>query len=135
MLNPFPDLLTYSLLAPFVLRVTLALILLSIAYMHLTKERLSGTASRLRTEMGGLGTYVIWYLGTIELIAGISLLVGFLTQIGAILGIIAGIELFFLRKRYTTITPHHKSFYVLIIVMSFSLLLTGAGAIAFDLPL
>ena len=134
MLNPFPDLLAYAILAPFMLRMVLGLAFLYAGYRNLTRER-QEAASRFRVDWGPLGTFFIWKLGIAQLLVGLALIAGFLTQIAAIVGAVIGVYLFLFKSRYPMIAPRSKLYYVFVVVTSLSLLLTGAGAIAFDLPL
>ena len=60
---------------------------------------------------------------------------GYYTQIAALLGAIGAFKAFLFTKRYPEIIPFSRSTYILLIAILLSLLLTGAGAIAFDLRL
>ena len=135
MLNPFPDLLVLGLLAPFILRVTLGLLFLMSGWRHATRERREGIASTLRVAWGSAGTFFIWYLAGIEILVGIALIFGFLTQIAALVGIIISAKMLFFRKRYPMIALQNVTHYVLVIAICVSLLLSGAGALAIDIPL
>jgi len=135
MLNPFPELLILGLLAPFILRLALGALFLRSAWQHATRERREQVASQLRVTWGATGAYFIWYLILAELVVGIMLLAGFLTQVAALIGIIVAVKLYLFRGRYPMIAPHYGSYYLLVIAVCISLLLSGAGAIAFDLPL
>lgn len=133
MLNPFPDLLVLSLLAPFILRIAIGVILLKSGYTRITG---GGTRSAIditnqwKTSM----LSPVWYIGALEAIAGGFLIVGFLTQIAALVGGLVAIKAL-VRKGGLAGTGRTKAFYVLMLVICVSLLLTGAGALAFDLPL
>lgn len=135
MLNPFPEILFLEPLAPFILRVTAGIIFLLIGYSHLTKERREGIASDLEVKWGVVGTYSAWIFGGAEVLVGISLILGFLTQIGAIIGGIAALKLLWFRKIYPRLAPDSSAFYTLLLAICLSLLFTGAGAFAIDLPL
>ena len=135
MLSVFPDLLFLDPLAPFFLRVTVGIIFLLMGYNHLTRERREGLASDLRLKWGATGTFFIWYLGIFEVITGLFLIIGFLTQIAAIVGGVITLKLLYGRKKYPKIAPQGSSFYIILFVICLSLLLTGAGAFAIDLPL
>lgn len=135
MLNPFPSLLTYGLLAPFILRVTLGFILINLGYLKLTKEK--GRWEIIFKMLGvsrsrELGTTII---GLIEIIGGLMLIVGFYTQIAALVFVILnGLEMF-IEYREETLMKRDLVFYVLIFMIALSLLFSGAGFLAFDLPL
>lgn len=66
---------------------------------------------------------------------GLALLIGFLTQVAALVGMCITLLLLYARKRYSVIAEESAACYVLIIAMCLSLLLSGAGAIAIDIPL
>jgi uncharacterized membrane protein YphA (DoxX/SURF4 family) len=135
MLNPLPEILFLEPLAPFVLRIAAGIIFLIIGYSHLMKERREGIASDLRARWKAAGAFFIFGIGVAELLAGLSLLLGFLTQIGAILGGIIALTLLWISKTYAKIAADSPAFYTLLFAICLSLLLTGAGAFAFDLPL
>lgn len=117
MLNPFPLLLVYSTLAPFILRLVLGFIYLDIGFLNLKK---SG---------------YLKLLGLVEVVGAVMLFFGFYTQIAAILFIlIAGTSLY-IEYKDATVLRRDIAFYLLLLAISISLLLSGAGAYAKDLPL
>lgn len=116
MLNPFPSLLTYGLLAPFLIRVTLGAIALSGAYLGIKKDPRKAFS------------YVC-------ALSGLSLVLGFYTQIGALLLIaLYGMMLSWEKKR-GAMTMRDNWYYAIIIIAAVSLLFSSAGFLAFDLPL
>jgi|ERR1035437_1759663 uncharacterized membrane protein YphA (DoxX/SURF4 family) len=135
MLNPFPDLLTYSLLAPFLLRVTIGFVLANLGYLKLTKEKGSWETIFKLLGLSGqkeIGTVIV---GVVEIVGGIMLVVGFYTQIAALVFVILnGIEMF-IEYHEETLMKRDMVFYLLIFVIALSLLFSGAGFLAFDLPL
>ena len=135
MLNPFPELLVLGLLAPFILRFSFGLILLASGWRGLSKENRGAAVIQLAPSWAVLGTYFVWYITLAEIVAGIMLVLGFLTQIAALIGIILMLNLFFVRKQLTAIAPQSISFYILAVAICLSLLLSGAGTLAIDLPL
>jgi uncharacterized membrane protein YphA (DoxX/SURF4 family) len=134
MLNPFPELLTYSLLAPFILRVTLGFILVNLGYLKLKSEksRWEIIFEMLHIKEKSLATKILAY---VEIIGGLALIAGFYTQIAALVFVILfGIE-FFIEKREVTLMKRDIVFYTVMFVIALSLLFSGAGFFAFDLPL
>jgi uncharacterized membrane protein YphA (DoxX/SURF4 family) len=119
MLNPFPQLLVYSTMAPLILRIVLGLIFVDLGWIKLRTRRLSLPS----------------LLGLLEVIGAIMLIVGFYTQIAA-LGflILTGIELY-IEWKDAAVLKGDLVFYILLFAISLSLLLTGAGAYAKDIPL
>jgi uncharacterized membrane protein YphA (DoxX/SURF4 family) len=132
MLNPFPEILFLSLFGPLLLRLSVGWIFLSFARKHLLHTR---HATVSNTSEGGLGTILLWTLIFIETAVGIALFVGFYTQIAALGGILLALMFLHLRRTHTLIAPHPAQHYLLILAVCLSLLVTGAGALAFDLPL
>ncbi len=73
-------------------------------------------------------------LGMLELSLGGLFVVGFLTQLAA-LGVLAlAISLLIFHKKCAAYVPE-RAFFVLLIAISLSLFITGAGAFAVDMPL
>jgi uncharacterized membrane protein YphA (DoxX/SURF4 family) len=70
-----------------------------------------------------------------ELAAGILFLAGFLTQIAAILSIIWCLKLIILRPVFSHPSFGDQITVYLLLGISISLFITGAGSLAFDLPI
>lgn len=134
MLNPFPTLLTYSLLAPTIIRVGIGLVMLGLGYQHLFSKR-EKLVTNLIPKWGAWTAFLVWYLGLTELIIGIFILTGFLTQAAAIGGILLSLNLINWKESLPSLVPYSKIFYLLLITGFLSLLFSGAGAFAFDIPL
>jgi uncharacterized membrane protein YphA (DoxX/SURF4 family) len=134
MLNPFPDLLVYSLVAPFIIRVVLGLIFIDLGILvfkgEKTRWKTSFTTLRIpRPEIA------VKALGVIQVLGGAMILIGLYTQIAAlILALLTFAEAYF-EYRDPTILKRSLVFYVLIFASLLSLLFSGAGAFAFDIPL
>lgn len=134
MLNPFPELLTYSQIAPFVLRIVLGLIFIDLAYLKVYKERLDWRRSFEALGLRPADTLVYIY-AAIEFVAGLLLILGLYTQIAALaIAVVTGIEIF-LEWKDGNFFKRDLVFYILLFIIAISLLLTGAGAFAFDIPL
>lgn len=137
MLNVFPDLLFLQLLAPFLIRVAVGAMFIWIGYSYIFRDR-EAIAAQLSTKWPKLGPFSIWFGGIFEMITGMFLIVGFLTQIAAIIGMLIAIDALFVKWLYKDldkVTKYSRMFYILILITSLSLLFSGAGAFAFDLPL
>ena len=120
MLSLFPDLFTYSFFAPLLLRLVLGLSFIYFGY-HLLRQAL------------GVGYKII---GLMELIAGAMILVGVWTQAAVlVLIILMLLNLFGWLKSLLPVTQPALAYQLLTLAALLSLLLTGAGAFAFDLPL
>ena len=133
MLNVFQSLLTFQLAAPFILRVTIGLIFLKFGYQTLKNRREKAEF----VEGLGLkpGSLFVWILGILEIIAGGFLLIGFLTQTAALFAALTSLTAMILKKKHASSTKCSGGFLILIILISISLLFTGAGFLAIDLPL
>ena len=119
MLSIFPSLLAFEGFAPFLLRLTLGGIFIFWAYGKLKKR-----TTNLNTSFGVL-----------EALVGISLIVGFLTQISAMISAIIFIVRIFQKINAKSFLTDGVNYYLILLIISVCLLFTGAGFIAFDLPL
>lgn len=132
MLNPFPDLLFLSILAPTILRIAAGLLFLSLATGHFKQRE---EIRRSMNFLGALSTPYVFALCAIEALVGLALLVGFYAQIAAMFGVLGIVKALFLRKRFPLIFSLTIPAYLLLGAILLSLILTGAGGFAFDLPL
>lgn len=134
MLNPFPDLLTYSLLAPFILRLVVGFVFIDLGFFVLKSEKGRWLTSfkALRIPKEELGIKIFGYL---QIISGLMLLVGFYTQIVAlVLAVITFFETY-IEYKEPVLLKRNFVFYLLLLAICLSLLFSGAGAFAIDLPL
>ncbi len=132
MLNTFPDLLTYSFFAPTILRLAAALAFAYAAYFLWTHQK--EIAQRRWPIIG----HANWLGAASALVhAAIAGMLGFghYTQLAALVGAVAALKGAILADRYREIFPLSRSAYLLLLAVLLSLLLTGAGALARDLPL
>lgn len=132
MLNPFP-IQFLALLAYLILRVFVGGILVYLGITHLSRRHDLKHAISLPLFPYGLAS--VWYLATLELLAGVMFIVGFYTQIAAIISFFIALEMLVLYSRFRSPLIPSKLFYVLLLGASISLFITGAGALAFDLPI
>lgn len=132
MLNPFPELLVFGFFAPTLLRIAAAIAFGSIAYLqYKRREEIAAT----RFPIIGHGGVWMWVSITVEVLITISLLLGYYTQWAALVGLIVAIKHAIFAKRYPRAVPLCRGEYYFLIFICLSLLLSGAGALAFDLPL
>jgi len=134
MLNVFPYLLSLQLLAPFVLRVAVGLIFLGLGWLEVAKQRQERAAF---FDNLGLrpGIIFVWFIGILELVAGGFLVVGFLTQAAALFAVLVSAAVLALKKKHPAVIRNSYGFLILVLLISISLLFSGAGFWAFDLPL
>jgi uncharacterized membrane protein YphA (DoxX/SURF4 family) len=132
MLNPFPQLLTYTFFAPTLLRVAAALVLFYLVYSHYTHR---GQIAKVRFPLVGGGAWVVWLSLIIETAAGLALFFGYGTQWAAIVGALFGLKYTIWAGKYPTYFVLSRIAALLLLVICLSLLITGAGAMGFDVPL
>ena len=126
MLNTFPQLLTYGFFAPTILRLTVAIVLFYLAYQQW----------RRRVEIAHVRAFVFPTLSiAFNLLIGIGLFLGYHTQIASLLAIAGFVIGLWLNRRHPHIVILPNSTVIILMVVSISLLLTGAGALAMDVPL
>ena len=134
MLNPFPELLTYSLYAPLILRVVAGLIFidLGIFLFKNEKERWLISLSAIRVPNPKMAVKI---LGVIEIVGGLMLISGSYTQIAALILALLTFSEAYVEYKDPAILKRNMVFYIMLFAITLSLLLSGAGAFAFDLPL
>jgi uncharacterized membrane protein YphA (DoxX/SURF4 family) len=134
MLNPFPDFLTYSLLAPFILRLVSGLIFMDLGILAFKneKERWVISFSALKVPNPRLATKI---LSGIEIAGGIMFISGFYTQVAAlVLALLVFCEAY-VEYKDPLILKRNFVFYTMLLAIVLSLIFSGAGAFAVDLPL
>ena len=134
MLNPFPDLLYFSMLAPFILRVVVGLIFLDLGALAWKQEKGRWLIS-LSTLQVPNPRLALKILGFVEIVGGVMLILGFYTQIAALLLAILTFAEAYVEFKDPSILKRSMVFYVLLFAITLSLLLTGAGSFSIDLPL
>lgn len=114
MLSLFPQLLFLSPFAAFFIRLALAVFFGYSAYTRFPRA-----------------STVLKVFGAIDAIIALMLLVGFYTQLAALVAVLCTLS-WLARPDWN---PYPKSTIALAFVMALSLLVLGAGPFAFDLPL
>lgn len=134
-LNPFsvfPDLLVYRFFAPILLRLALAAIYFFLVYFYIKHKE---ETARIDFPFVGHGAWIPLFSAAAYTVMGGMLLVGYYTQIAALVGILANIKVLVLMRSRPTWMPLPMSTLLLMIVMLCSLMFTGAGNfLALDLP-
>lgn len=118
MLSLFPSLLTYSGFAPFLLRLILGSVFAFWGY-----EKIKDKDNKTRL------------ISAFKLLLAIMLIIGYMTQLAALLAcIILGIYIVFkiINKSFLN---NGINYYLVLFVISISILISGSGFLAFDLPL
>ncbi len=119
MMSIFPHLLNYSLVSPLILRIILAVTFGWIGYAKIkTHEQMEFRS-----------------LGVVEIIMALFLLVGLMTQLMALLtAVILAVKLVVKIKDGAFLTDG-VNYYLVLLMIAISLIFTGPGLLAFDLPL
>jgi uncharacterized membrane protein YphA (DoxX/SURF4 family) len=134
MINPFPELLTFALLAPTLLRMSLGVFIILLGQGKL-KDPNKGLVEFFESLGFKPSGYYIKALGFVEIAMGMALFVGFLTQIAALVTAIITFVSLIVTVRHPEAGLKKASEYALYFVIGISLVFTGAGLIAIDLPL
>ncbi len=132
MLNLFP-IQWLALLAYFILRVGVGSIFLYLAYTHIKNWKQITPTLRLPFVKNGKFSLIVIILG--ELIIGSLYILGLLTQAAALLAIALCIKSLWWHGRLPAAYFPAKLTYLLLLFASLSLFITGAGILAFDLPI
>lgn len=134
MLNLFPELFTYQLVAPVILRVVLGIIVINLGYLKLSSERERWVTS-LKTLHIEPAKFFVKILAYAEIIGGCLLIIGLYTQLVALIFVVIfGAEAYFESKE-DLFFKRSFVFYLLLLAISASLLFLGAGFYAIDIPL
>jgi uncharacterized membrane protein YphA (DoxX/SURF4 family) len=133
-LNTFPDLLTYSVISPFILRIVLGLVVINLGYLKLGKENQEWKKlfETIHFHPSHIFTGV---LAWIELIGGALLLLGGYTQLVSMVFAVIFLCEAIVEYRDESLENRNLPFYILIFAISLSLVFLGAGAFALDIGL
>ena len=120
MISVFPDLFVFQLLSPFILRITLSAVILFWSIKEFKKKN-PDIKQRIVT--------------LIKAICGLSLLLGLYTQVSALIVFAyLAVQLFF-KFKSKSLFSDGINYYFILLMIALSLLFTGPGVFAFDLPL
>lgn len=133
MLSIFPELFTYSLFAPLILRLALSCYLILSGVRNIKENRDSWNSLWYSIKIGNVTLGPV--LAKFQIVVGIFLFVGLYTQIAAILAIVLAVTECWKRHKWNGPKLHESWPTIFVITISVSLLFLGAGFLAFDLPL
>jgi uncharacterized membrane protein YphA (DoxX/SURF4 family) len=131
-LTPFPQLLTYGIFAPTLLRIAVAILFAWLAYKHYQRREQIGNTN---FPIFGKGVWIAWLAVIVEAATAAALFFGYYTQYAAIVGILMSLKNAVWAGKYPSFFMLSRSSALLVLVICLSLLVTGAGIFAFDLPL
>ena len=134
MLNPFNELLDFQAFAPILLRLAVSIFFIILGYQKYSthKEHLALFLESIKINPSSL---VVRILGGVEIVIGVLFLLGFVTQIAAIVGFIISFVSFVIAIRQPELKLRTPFEYAFVCAICVSLLFTGAGIFAVDLPL
>jgi len=124
MLSLFPELYDWSWYVPFFFRMFLAAYLISLGYEF-----------ALRGDREKTGRLTFGLLGGLFILISACFFIGLYTQLAAAAGFSLAVLALFTRSRHPFIGRESNVFYILIGIVSLSLIFLGPGPFAFDLPL
>ena len=125
MLSLFPQLLDWGWYVPFLFRIFLGLYFFFVGYGFIK------LGSKKKDDDG-----LSWVIfGSLIIILGISFLLGIYVQIAGVLGFSLSLIAIYFKNSKSAVSPEPVKFYLLVGIVSLSLLFLGAGPHAFDLPL
>ena len=132
-LSLFPQILFLAPLGTTLLRISAGLMIVYMGY-HIINSR--EEISRARLPIVGHLAPSLWLVsGSLTCMIGVGLIVGYFTQAFAIAGALLTIKHLLGLRHYASLLPLSTSGYILLLVICLSLIVSGAGALAFDLPL
>ncbi|OGG52393.1 hypothetical protein A3H16_01245 [Candidatus Kaiserbacteria bacterium RIFCSPLOWO2_12_FULL_53_8] len=132
MLSLFPQLLFLAPFSATLLRIAAAVVFFSIAWTHWQKREQLGDIEFI---VVGKGTWIPTFAAALEFLIAVGLFLGMYVQLVAILGALAALKALIWKRRYSVMIPISRTASALVFVICLSLVFTGAGAFAFDLPL
>ncbi|MDB5225623.1 MAG: hypothetical protein JWL87_575 [Candidatus Adlerbacteria bacterium] len=131
MLNLFPELL-YPFFAPTLLRMGAAAAFIAIAIWQWKHQ---DAISQIELPFIGRQSWWVWFSLVVHLLVAAALLVGYATQVAAGVGALLALKQAFWSKQYPLLFPLGRAAGLLLILICISLIVSGAGAMAQDLPL
>ncbi len=133
MVTLFPQLIAYSWYVPAILRITVAAVFVYLVIYHFKHKK--AFASELKMVSHEVASWFVGIAILVEIVVAAGFFLGFGTQVVAILGILGFAKMAIFKNKFPTYAPFSRLSYVLLIVICLSLLISGAGIFAFDLPL
>jgi uncharacterized membrane protein YphA (DoxX/SURF4 family) len=133
MLNVFPDLLSFAVLAPFILRLALGYTFIYISFFVVYKDR-QKFFDYYKKHKYPFCIALVWFFGILNLVVGLFYIIGFLTQVVSLVAVYLIVSLAMCDKEIKSF-EFNQSFYIFLVIIAMCLMLLGAGAYAVDLPL
>jgi uncharacterized membrane protein YphA (DoxX/SURF4 family) len=135
MLNPFPDLLAFSLLSPLIIRLFVGYQFFLWGYGKIIAKRVASDIDGVKKEWLGQDSVLFYLFGIIQLFGGLFLIIGAYTQYTALMLSAIMLGAIVVKMRQPELLTDSLKYYLLILLICMSLLFTGAGSFAIDIPL
>lgn len=132
MLSLFPQILFLAPFSATILRISAGTAFLLVAWIHMGKRE---ELSRVDFFVIGHGAWIPVFAALLEFTIAAALLAGIYTQLAALFGALVALKFFIWKRRYGVMIPLSRPTSALLFVICLSLVFTGAGIFAFDLPL
>ncbi len=133
MLSIFPELFTYGLFAPLILRIVLGGYFVLLGIRRVKEDSAGYSALWGNTKIGSKPLAPI--LAKIQITIGIMIFIGLYTQVIVIVAIAFMLAEWFRRSAMGKLSFQELWNTLLIVAICAALLILGAGLLAFDLPL
>ncbi len=138
MLSIFPELLAFDILGITVLRVLVGAVLAYIGLITMGVRRIHFvTELQVHDSMRNYNFHQVipWVFGIVEFITGAFLVLGFFTQIMALISAYLFLNMSLIERYVGKVLNYPTIFNVVMIVVSLTLVVLGPGAFAIDMPL
>ena len=132
MLSLFPQLLFLAPFSTTLLRVSAGIVILLVAWIHVSKRE---ELSHIDFFVIGRGPWIPIVAAILEFAIAAALIAGIYAQLAALLGALAALKSLIWKSRFGGFFPLPQSTSALLFVICLSLVFSGAGIFAFDLPL
>ena len=133
MLSLFPQILFLAPAGTALLRIAAGLAYLYVAYFLWSEQK--ALAQERLPLIGSLPPWLASIASLLFAAIGVLLIVGLWTQCAALLAALASLKGALFAKKYPRIVPLSRAAYLFLFVICLSLVVSGAGAFGFDLPL
>jgi len=133
MLSVFPDLFTYGLVAPFILRISIGAFFVLLGIRRLKNDAPAWDILWTDIKIGSLPLGPIF--AKVQILIGIFLFIGLYTQVVALLAIVFIWGEAFRKNKRVHLSFQELWMTLLLSAICVSFLFLGAGFLAFDLPL
>jgi len=135
MLSIFPDLLIYNLLGITIIRITLGLFGVYLAFKILSKRNeVVDFVTSIKFPLAIFAKASPWILIMLFIFSGGMMIIGLYTQIACIVLAYLFIKMLYLDIMIKNFSGNNTVFYIVMIIISLSLLFLGPGTFSYDLP-